>query len=189
MRVQRCPGFSITWNLLAHVHATETTSWLKMMMTQFEAKLLDRVERGHPSEIKFLNRTVRWHEDELCFSWSGGARYVEELAKLHGDTGDRSVTKTRTPGTEATGSGARDAPEPLDTFQAAGYRTAASFWTGPPCQFAAKAVMSVTREPRKLEWMRFKRLAKFLVSHDELEWLFPVQDVPEKYVVYRDSDW
>ena len=124
MRVQRCPGFSITWNLLAHVHATETTSWLKMMMTQFEAKLLDRVERGHPSEIKFLNRTVRWHEDELCFSWSGGARYVEALAKLHGDTGDRSVTKTRTPGTKATGSGARDAPEPLDTFQAAGYRTA-----------------------------------------------------------------
>ena len=33
------------------------------------------------------------------------------------------------------------------------------------------------------------RLAKFL-SHDELEWLYQAQDVPEKYVVCGgDSDW
>ena len=33
------------------------------------------------------------------------------------------------------------------------------------------------------------RLAKFLVSHTEHEWLFHAQDVPEKCVVYGDSDW
>ena len=33
------------------------------------------------------------------------------------------------------------------------------------------------------------RLAKFLVAHRELEWLYQSQDVPEKYVVYGDSDW
>ena len=33
------------------------------------------------------------------------------------------------------------------------------------------------------------RLAKFLVAHSELEWLHQAQDVPEKYVVYGDSDW
>ena len=89
--------------------ATETTSWLKVggdlltgldkiMTTEFEAKLLGRVGRGHLSETKFFERTLRWHEDELCFSWSGGTRYVEELVKLLGHTGD-----------------ARDALEPLDT--------------------------------------------------------------------------
>ena len=33
------------------------------------------------------------------------------------------------------------------------------------------------------------RLAKFLVAHSELEWINQAQDVPEKYVVYGDSDW
>ena len=32
------------------------------------------------------------------------------------------------------------------------------------------------------------RLVKFLVAHSELEWLHQA-DVPEKYVVYGDSDW
>ena len=33
------------------------------------------------------------------------------------------------------------------------------------------------------------RLAKFLVAHSELEWLYQAQDVPEKFVVYGASDW
>ena len=33
------------------------------------------------------------------------------------------------------------------------------------------------------------RQAKFLVSHSELEWIYQAQDVPEKYVVFGDSDW
>ena len=32
------------------------------------------------------------------------------------------------------------------------------------------------------------RLAMFLVAHSELKWLYPAQDVPEKYVMYGDSD-
>ena len=37
--------------------------------------------------------------------------------------------------------------------------------------------------------MRLLRLAKFLVAQSELEWKDQLQDVPEKYVVYGDSDW
>ena len=48
---------------------------------------------------------------------------------------------------------------------------------------------SNTGEPAKLDWMRTMRLAKFLVAHSELEWLYQAQDVPEKVVVYGDSDW
>ena len=43
----------------------------QIMMTEFEAKLLGRVGRGHLSVIKFTKRTLRWHDDEMCFSWSG----------------------------------------------------------------------------------------------------------------------
>ena len=43
------------------------------MADEFEAKMLGRVgRRGHLTEVKFLKRTIRWHESEMCFSWSGG---------------------------------------------------------------------------------------------------------------------
>ena len=162
------------------------------MTDEFEAKMLGRVGRGHLAEVEFLKRTIRWHEDEMCFSWSGGTRYVTELAVLLGLTDTRSVM-TRTPGTKATGGNARDALEQLDTFQAATFRSAVGLigyivLDRPDCQYAAKAVRSATGERTKLDWMRM-RLAKFLVSHSELEWIYQAQDVPEKYVVFGDSDW
>ena len=59
----------------------------------------------------------------------------------------------------------------------------------PECQYAAKTVRSATREPTNLDSMRMMRLVKFLVSHSVLEWIYQGQDVPEKYVVFGDSDW
>ena len=67
----------------------------------------------------------------------------------------------------------------MDTFQTTVYRTAVGT-TGhivldrPDCQFAAKAVIRMAREPRKLDWMRLLRLAKFRVSHGEAWRLFLV---------------
>ena len=70
---------------------------------EFDAKMLGRVGRGELMEVKFLKRTVRWHEQEMCFSWSGATRYVTELAVLLGLTDTRAATKTRTPGTRNEG--------------------------------------------------------------------------------------
>ena len=122
--------------------------------------------RGHLTEVKFLKRTIRWHESEMCFSWSGGTRYVTELAVSLGLTDTRSVMMTRTPGTKATGGNARDALELLDTFQAATFRSAVGLigyivLDRPECQYAAKTVRSAAREPTKLDWMWMMRLAKF----------------------------
>ena len=141
-----------------------------------------RVGRGHFTEVKFLKRTLRWHEQWMSFSWSGSTRYVTELAVT--DTG--AVMKTRTPGSKATGGGTRDA------LEAAEYLSGSNVLFGggvdrnivldrPDCQRAAKAVRSASR-------MRMLDLAKFLVSHSEFEWLYQAQDVPEKYGVYGDSD-
>ena len=128
------------------------------------------------------------------FQLERGTRYVTELAVLLGHTDTRSVMMTRTPGTKATGGNARDALEQLDTFQAATFRSAVGLigyivLDRPECQYAAKTVRSATRETTNLDWMRMMRLAKFLVSHSELEWIYQAQDVPEKYVVFGDSDW
>ena len=59
-----------------------------------------------------------------------------------------------------------------------------------PASLQRKRVMSVTREPRKARMgCASKGWPSSWFPHDELEWLFPVQDVPEKYGVYGDSDW
>ena len=153
----------------------------RVMKDEFDANMLGRVGRGQLAEVKFLK--LRWHEQEMCFRWSGGTRYVTEVAVLLGLTDTRAVTKTRTLGTKATGGGARDALERLDTFQAVTFRSAVGLigdivLDRPDCQYAAKTVRSATGEPAKLDWMRKMRLAKFLVPHSELEWLCQVQDVP-----------
>ena len=151
----------------------------RVMKDEFDANMLGRVGRGQLAEVKFLK--LRWHEQEMCFRWSGGTRYVTEVAVLLGLTNTRAVTKTL--GTKATGGGARDALERLDTFQAVTFRSAVGLigdivLDRPDCQYAAKTVRSATGEPAKLDWMRMMRLAKFLVPHSELEWLCQVQDVP-----------
>ena len=105
-----------------------------------------------------------------CASAGARTRYVTGLAVLLGLADTRAVTKTRTLRTKATGGGARDAQEPLGTFQAATSRTAVGvigyiFLDRPDCLYAVNAVRSATREPTKLDWMRMMRLAKFLVAH------------------------
>ena len=42
--------------------------------------LEDNDLRRHLLAASSLKRTVHWHEQEMCFSWAGGARYVTELA-------------------------------------------------------------------------------------------------------------
>ena len=128
----------------------------RVVKDEFNAKMLGRVGLGQLTEVKFFKRTLRWPEQEMCLSWSGGTRYVTELAVLLGLADTRAVTKTRTPGTKATGGGAPDALKPLDTFQAATFRSAVGLigyivLDRPDCQYAAKAVRSATQEPTKLE--------------------------------------
>ena len=141
---------------------------------EFDAKMLGTVGSDQLTEAKVLKRTVRWHEQQMCFSWAGGTRCVTELVVLSGRTDTLTVTNTRTPSTKATDGGARDAWEPLEAF-----RTAIVI-DRPDGQYAAKATRNATTEPETLDWMRMTRLANSRTAHDELEWLYHAQDVPEK---------
>ena len=66
------------------------------MTDEFDAKMQGCVGRGYLAEIKFLKRTLRWHEPEMCF---GDTRYATEHAVLLALTDIRAVVKTRTSGT------------------------------------------------------------------------------------------
>ena len=66
----------------------------RVMKDEFDAEKLGRVGSGQLTDAMSLKRTVHWHEQEMCFSWAGGTRYVTELAVLPGRTDTRAVTKT-----------------------------------------------------------------------------------------------
>ena len=131
----------------------------RVIKDEFNAKMLGRVGRGQLTEVKFLKQTLRWHEQEMCFSWSGGTRYVTELAILLGHR-HSSFDEDTNSGNEGNWRRCSRCP-----------------------------ARSATREPTKLDWMRMLRLARFLVAHSELEWLCQAQDLLEKYAVYGDFDW
>ena len=94
----------------------------RVMKDEFDAKMLGSVGGDQLAEAKFLKRTVHLYEQQMFFSWAGGARCVTELAVLSGRTDTRTVTNTRTPRTKATGGGACEASETLahDAHDAAG---------------------------------------------------------------------
>ena len=93
----------------------------RTMKDEFDAKMVGRVGRGQLTEVKFIKQCADM--SKRC------ASYVTELAALLGLTDTRAATQTRTPGTKATGGGARDALEPLDTFQTATFSSAVG-WIG-----------------------------------------------------------
>ena len=71
----------------------------RVMKDDFNAKMLGCVGRGRLTDVKFLGRTLGWHEQEVCFSWSGGTRNVTELAVLLGLSGEgKWWMRSRCPG-------------------------------------------------------------------------------------------
>ena len=56
----------------------------RVMQDEFDAKMLGRVVRGQLTEVKFFKRTLRWHEQEMCFSSRHTIRHrARRVARTH----------------------------------------------------------------------------------------------------------
>ena len=53
-------------------------------------------------------------------------------------------------------------------------------WTGPTAGMRRNQQGMPRQSLKSSDWMRMTRLANFRTAHDELEWLYHAQDVPEK---------
>ena len=119
---------------------------------------------------KQLRRKVRWHEQEIRFSWAGGKRYVTELVVLSGRVDIRAVTKARTLESKATEGGAC-VMEPLEAIQAV------TVLDRYDCQYVVPEARVAPTPPETLGWMRRRRLCHPLTADDEVEWLHHERDV------------
>ena len=67
------------------------------MKDEFNAKMLGRVGRGQLTEVKFFKRTLRWDEQEMCFSWRGArcAAWTYRHLSCDEDTNSRNEANWR----------------------------------------------------------------------------------------------
>ena len=142
----------------------------RAMRNELDDKMLGHVGSSQLTGIKLLRRAMRWHEQEVCFSWAGGRRHITELVVLSGRMDIRAVAKTRTLESKATDGGVY-AVGSQEAIQAV------AVLDGCDCQYAVPAARGATTEPATLDWMRVMRLARSLTADDELEWLSHEQDV------------
>ena len=116
---------------------------------------------------------------------------MKELIELMGKGTAKGAT---TPASRDTGKSMRNAQDELDPERAALFRQAAG--TGlyvaqdrPSIQFAMHDIMSGMQKPLELHWAKLHRLARYLVQYPEEDWLYHYQELPDRLVVYADSDW
>ena len=134
----------------------------RAMRNELDDKMLGHVGSSQLTGIKLLRRAMRWHEQEVCFSWAGGRRHITELVVLSGRMDIRAVAKTRTLESKATDGGVY-AVGSQEAIQAV------AVLDGCDCQYAVPAARGATTEPATLDWMRVMRLARSLTADDELE--------------------
>ena len=99
-----------------------------------------------------------------------------------------------TPASKATGCSSREADDLLQGEEAVSYRSA----TGTPLYlaqdmpsvvYAVNDAASGMAQPKKVDWMKICRIARYLQGHGVDVWEFRYQDKPGKLYEYSDSDW
>ena len=59
----------------------------------------------------------------------------------------------------------------------------------PELQYAAKETAKKMAQPRKADWLKLKRVARYLVGAPRLLQVFEWQEAPTLLHIHKDSDW
>ena len=159
-----------------------------LLASALDVKRLGRVGPGAPCRVDFLKRAVCWGERRRVFTWTGNSKHVRDAAETLGLLGEAHNNKkggrpckgSPTPGSKTVGSGIADAEEPLDADERAKYMSAAGTLAyaaldRPDIQHSVKCVVADLMAPTRLSLVRLKRIAKYLLLYDRLEWEFGPQ--------------
>ena len=163
------------------------------MLQHFEIKVLPRI--GNPEhggqclEGDHLRRAIRWTKEG--FTWEADRKYVKLLTKELGLEGAKGVD---TPSSKLTGAGCRTSDKPLDAAEASRFRHLAGTalylsLDRPSIQYALSEITAGMAKPCEIHMLRLKRLGRYLLKFPTETWLFALQDDPEEFQVYTDSDW
>ena len=180
-------------DFLAEGRAEDLDKLDEFMLQHFEIKVLPRI--GNPEhggqclEGDHLRRAIRWTKEG--FTWEADRKYVKLLTKELGLEGAKGVD---TPSSKLTGAGCRTSDKPLDAAEASRFRHLAGTalylsLDRPSIQYALSEITAGMAKPCEIHMLRLKRLGRYLLKFPTETWLFALQDDPEEFQVYTDSDW
>ena len=161
----------------------------EMMLQNFDIKIMPRVGPGAQKQGSILKRTITW--DETGYGWEGDPKHALNLiewAKCETSTG------APTPGTKDSLRYCREAHDPVPPGEQSGHRSACgtSVYMSidrPDTMFSTRVICRDMSSPQIRMTLCLKRLARYLVTHKRLKWLYPYQASPEYVDVEADSDW
>ena len=144
---------------------------------------------GQCLEGDHLRRAIRWTKEG--FTWEADRKYVKLLTKELGLEGAKGVD---TPSSKLTGAGCRTSDKPLDAAEAPRFRHLAGTalylsLDRPSIQYALSEITAGMAKPCEIHMLRLKRLGRYLLKFPTETWLFALQEEPEEFQVYTDSDW
>ena len=166
----------------------------KMMVENFETKVLPRIgpkERGgEVSSGKHLKRTIA-HVEGFGFTWEGDPVYAEEIVK---GLGLERCKGSDLPATKGIGSNVREADDFLDEEMTAKFRhlTGMALYASldrPTIQFAVSEIARGMSQPKVIDELKLRKLAKYLKKNPREIWLYEYQTCPGELWIYTDSDW
>ena len=164
-----------------------------VMKAKYDIKVeyLGPKSEGCVEEIRVLNRTIRWTNDGL--EYEPDCRHAEMVIRHLGVENCKPVT---TPGcTEAEyDETSRGEYEPLRGAEATEYRTLAARLNylaldRMDIQFAVKEVAKHMARPVALDWVKLKRLARYLAGKPRYVQRYEWQHFPSHLDAFADSDW
>ena len=146
--------------------------------------------KEYQQEVKILNRIVGWdHVKGIVFE--ADPRHTEIIVE---QLQLKEAKPVSTPGTKDEGSTTEDCNEELEENQASQYRaiTARCNYNAPDRPDIAYTVKEFARrmsKPTKGDWLRLKRLRRYLLGRPRLQQVYPWQEAQTTLKVYTDADW
>ena len=141
--------------------------------------------------MRIPNRTVRWADDGV--EYEPDQRHADLIIKHMQLTNSKIVSN---PGIAEVDLGAagHERSEMLTGTEATLYRALAArlnylAMDRPDVQFVAKEVSKYMSQPKKIDWTKFTRVAKYLLGKPRYIQEFRSQHEPDRVLVFTDSDW
>ena len=167
----------------------EELVWLRERIKEsfeIKGKILGR-QAGDDKEIEYLGRTIKLTEGGLTYE--AGAKHVRKALEEMQMSDCKALTS---PGSKEETKGIEE--EALGKQESALYRRVGAILNylsmdRPDISFSTKEVARKMSKPEVADWVRLKRILRFLRGHPRLVWHYPWQMEQTSMTVFTDSDW
>ena len=145
---------------------------------------------GQQRQVKILNRIVTW-DNQRGLVYEADPRHAE-IAIKHLKLKD--AKEVSTPGTREEGHTTEDHDDKLSEKEATKYKAIVTRFNyitpdRPYLAYAIKELARAMSSPSNGDWLRLKRVGRYLKGRPRVQQVYELQPRHEMVVIYSDADW